>query len=479
MLYRQIAGYVPAIAVPVTVAFVSIYLFTRLVTPAEYGLYALVASVALMCQAMFFYWLQVGATRFIAAAQQQDSVAELQAGIYWGYLGTAVIYSAGFVLVLICLPLTSDKRNALLLGLVLVLAKGLVAVNQALHRGSLRILRYNLIECGQSLAGLMLGWLLVAKAGMGGTGILLGLVVAALCSAMVDIPAFLQGLRQGFERQQFISLLRFGLPLTACYALNFVLSTSDRLLVDYFLGGTAVGVYSVSYAVMDRTLTSLFLAVSLAAFPLAVRLLEKEGPDAAKAQLYRNGTALLALVIPGCLGLIAVNEQIAAVLIGPEYRAVALTIMPWIAVSTLLAGLQIHFFDHAFHLGKRTELFIWTIGPAAVINIGLNIVLLPRYGLMGAVWATLVGYIVAVACSAWVGRKVFVVPFPLGPTLRCLVAAVLMFFLLRWLQLPATGYGLTMAVLAGAVSYGVLALALDVAGARTWLWQRFFEGVRN
>src|SRR5262245_12400039 len=96
MLFRHILGYGPANLVPAVISFGSIYVFTRLVSPGAYGDYALVGGVALLCQAVVFYWLQVGTMRFVAAAAKDGNLGALSATVYRGYLALALLFAAAY-----------------------------------------------------------------------------------------------------------------------------------------------------------------------------------------------------------------------------------------------------------------------------------------------------------------------------------------------------------------------------------------------
>ena len=484
MLLRHILGYGPANIVPAVVSFLSIYVFTRLISPEAYGAYALAISVSLLCQAVFFYWLQVGATRFVARAAEERDLGAFTATIYRAFAASSAALAVVYATVMVLLPHPSAMvRHALWLGLALVLARSLTAVSQSFNRGSLRVGRYNLIECGQSLLGFGFGLVLVVVFHREGQGILLGLIAGAAVMAVVSLAGerpLLVGASWAAKPApgRIARLLAFGLPLTIYNAMNFVLSTSDRLLVDHFLGAAAVGVYSVSYNVMDRALTSVFLAVSLAAFPLAVNKLEREGPEAARRQLSHNATALLALALPACAGLIALQRPLAAILIGDRFRPEALQIMPFIALASLLAGFQIHFFDHAFSLGKRTHLLVWSVGPAAVLNVVLNIVLLPRLGLRGAAYATLASYGASLVGSIVVGRRSFAIDFPLRPLIKIGLCTCAMLAALRLARFPPTALGLCALIALGAATYAAAAVVANVGGVRTLLWGRWASGQR-
>jgi O-antigen/teichoic acid export membrane protein len=473
LLFRHIVGYAPANLLPAFVSFAVIYIFTRLLSPTEYGVYALVFNVAFLCQGVLALWLRNGAIRFYDRAENEGTLPQLITTIYIGYVISAGLFIAVYSLLLISVPISSHLLPALWLGLPLILLKGLISVNLGIHRGGGRIRRYNLLECGQTAVGLLFSVILVMGFGLKAEGILLGLVGGSLLSVLIDARFITRSLKSQLDRQRLKTLVTFGFPLTISVILNLIMSSSDRILVEYFLGSAAVGIYSVSYGISNQPLALIFFAVSMPGLPLAVKALELHGREAGIEQMRRNGTALLALIIPACVGLIAVRYHLAAVLIGEEFRSAAVDIMPWIAVSGLLAGLQVHYFDHAFSLGERPSLLIKSIGIAVIVNIALNLLLLPRIGLMGAVYATLISYIVAIAASIYYGRSVFHLPLPVGAAVRAGLAAAPMWAVLSVLDFPRTPPGLAGMVLAGAACYGAAAVLFNVCDARTVLWRRF------
>ena len=150
-----------------------------------------------------------------------------------------------------------------------------------------------------------------------------------------------------------------------------------------------MGLYAVATGIVDRAVTLVFMAVTLGAFPLAIDALERDGVAAARRQLMTNATALLALAVPAVVGIACLARPIADVLVGPDYRAGVVAMMPAIALLSLLRGFTVHYFDHALHLGCRTDLFLFTVGPAAAVSLVLNPLLIPRLGIMGAIHVAL------------------------------------------------------------------------------------------
>jgi O-antigen/teichoic acid export membrane protein len=156
------------------------------------------------------------------------------------------------------------------------------------------------------------------------------------------------------------------------------------------------------------------------------------------------------------------------VLLGEAFQRVAGQLMPWIALSTFLRGVKAYYFDLAFQLGLRTDLQIWAVAVAAVVNVGLNLWWIPTYGLFGAVYATVAAYALALVISVWLSGKTFSMPFPAWELSRIALATLCMAAVL-WL-VPGGGWiklG-TMAV-AGVVVYTVAVWLMDVGHVRCHL----------
>jgi O-antigen/teichoic acid export membrane protein len=112
---------------------------------------------------------------------------------------------------------------------------------------------------------------------------------------------------------------------------------------------------------------------------------------------------------------------------------------------------------------------LWTYAPAAAANIAINLLLVPRYGMMAAAWSAL-GCQAAATVGGWViGRRVFPLWLPLGAVARVVLAVVPMAVALWFLDLPLTWLGLLGSVGTGMAVFAVAGLALDVGGVRTLL----------
>jgi O-antigen/teichoic acid export membrane protein len=324
------------------------------------------------------------------------------------------------------------------------------------------------MDCSEGIIGLVAGLALCWYLGMGAAGILAGMLLGAAMVIAFDIPAFVQRLRGGvldFTLQR--EIIRFATPISIVFFAEYIVASADRLLVEYYLGPDQLGIYAVSYSIADRAVSAVFLGLAIGSYPLVMRALERDGPEAARWQSLKYAELLVALSLPAIGGFIVVAERLATVFAGPAFAPQAAALMPLIGVAVFLNGLRTHYFAQALHLSNRTWIILASSIPAAIVNLAVNVLLLPRMGLMGAVWATLIAYAVALVIMIIQMAAIFPLPFPTRQAIKALVATLIMCGLLKAMPVSATVLGLVSLVLFGIGLYGALAFIFDIGELRT------------
>lgn len=404
MLVKHSALYLLARGVPGLVNFVAIGVYTRLLSPEDYGRYSLVITGIGLLNVVLFQWLRLSLLRFLPSQlDARPLLNTLLAGFLAITLGTAVV-GVGIALVL---PV-AGWRWLLILGLPLLWSHAWSELNLDLLRSKLQPLRYGVASSLRSVISLGIGSILTI-AGAGALGPLVGLCIGNLIGATVLTKREWKGVQPRLDPQVWARMLSYGLPLTATFALEFIVSSSDRFIVAYFLGERAAGVYSAGYNLAWSLITLLMMVVNSAAYPLAVNTLEKKGVADAQSQIIRNGNLLLLVSCPATAGLVVLARDIASVVLGEDFQQDGTHLIRWIALAALVAGVKSYHFDLAFQLGKHTLGQVWVTGVAAVTNLLLNWYLIPRVGIWGAAWSTLVAYALALGLSALMGRCVFAI----------------------------------------------------------------------
>lgn len=477
MLLKHSLYYLMARGVPGLASFLAIALFTRLLSPGEYGQYALVLAASGLAYTVLFSWLPLGLLRFLPAQRetgQKEALLSAVLGLFWGLSALLVVGVAGFLLVTTLSGRGSGSQRTLwLLGASLLWTRAFYELNLELTRSSLSPARYGALSAVKVALSVGLGGLF-AYAGLGANGLLLGSAAAFLVPAVVAARRGWPGadVRRA-DRQQLRQLAVYGVPLTATFALEFVVSGSDRLLLAGLLDVKAAGLYAVGYDLAKQSLTLLLMVVNLAAYPLAVHAFERSGAGAAERQLAQNFVLLLAVGLPATVGFGLLAPNLAGVLVGSAFSGAAAGLMPWIAAATLLAGLKAYYVDLSFQLSKKTRLQVLVALAAAVTNLLLNLWLIPRFGLYGAAYATLAAYAAALVGGWWLGNRTFPLPLPLAETAKVAAATLVMALALLPTR-PLTGApALALQVGLGAAVYLAALLLLNVSGSRRHMARLF------
>src|SRR5690606_22027364 len=133
---------------------------------------------------------------------------------------------------------------------------------------------YGRLMGSKSLLALLVGGCL-AWVGLGAYAPLIGLLTGHTIAVAIFGLFLWRGVRPRWpEAEALREQLRYGLPLTITFALTWIISSSDRLLLGWLMDEAAVGVYAVGYDLAQQSLGLLLTIINTAAFPLAVQALE-------------------------------------------------------------------------------------------------------------------------------------------------------------------------------------------------------------
>jgi O-antigen/teichoic acid export membrane protein len=469
MLLRHSAIYLVARFVPSVLGLLGIAIYTRLLSPADYGLYALVVSGAGLAQVWLFEWLRLSVLRFLP--RREEGRAELVSSLAAGFL-IAAGCAGGLAFAALALFGRVVPHGVLELGTLLLLAQGLFGVTAAMTWADLAPQRFALMALSTAILMLALG-VLALWLGLGPLGLVGAQIIALVVAVLRPLARERRHLRLPAIRRAVISRCwRYGLPLSIASGFGLAVMNSDRFMIASLLGTGATGGFAAAYELARNPVGALLSAISQAAVPLAINRLERGGADAARAQLQRNLTFLLAIGLPATAGIALVAGDLVAVVLGVEFRDTAAALIPWIALAALLHGITAYHFDLAFQLAQNTVPMACISMMAALLNLGLNYWWIQALGVVGAAYASVVSYIFALACSVVWGRRVFALPRPDSDVLKIAGATVVMAAAVWAVPAPVSAWALGVRVLTGAVVYGATIWALDVGGLRGTLWSR-------
>lgn len=473
-LKGHLTGYLPINFIEALTALSIVVIYTRLLTPEQYGRYALAVTITQWLQTLLFYWLCSGVARFHEANRVGGQLPALLTTVYAVALGLNGLLAIGTAWVAV--GLDDGWCGLVIAGLASLIARSLLLIDLERHRAAREVQTYSRLEGAQYIVGLGLGVLLVSATDGHPAAILWGSALACSLALLLDAPALLRLIRPtAWSGEEVRRLARYGLPLAVSVLLGQILAKSDRFFIAWLMDDKAVGVYSVVYALVDRPSAIIFNWVGMAAVPLAFAAMEHNGPAAARQVMANTGKTLVLLLLPCTVGLAVVSKPLAFVVFGAGFREEAAWLIPWIALASFLYGAMVHYTSHAFMITQNTRLLLFINLAVVVVNMACNFLLIPPFGLGGAVAASILTYAVGLVMRLVLARRFFPIPLVLSHCFRGLLACGAMAFLVHTAELPATLPGLLLSVLLGAITYAAAALLLNVADSRDWVvarWRR-------
>ncbi|MDW8338174.1 MAG: oligosaccharide flippase family protein, partial [Thermoleophilia bacterium] len=272
----------------------------------------------------------------------------------------------------------------------------------------------------------------------------LGVIVGNFTGTLLVYTALLGARREQLGLQLDRSLLRemnrFGIPLMPTALFLWTTNFSDRLFLVQLADVREVGLYSVGVRIASAIV--LVLTAFRLAWPAFAYSIEDDR-EARRTYAFVL-TYLVALTTWVATGLALLSPWIVDWLAAPAFETASRVVGPLAFSTVAFAGYVVV----AIGVGraKRTQ-FNWVVtGAAAAVNVALNLLLIPRYGMMGAAVATIAAYGTMFAAMAWWAQRIFPVPY-------------------QWRRVgTAAGAGIALAVAGKLVGAGLpLALGLALA----------------
>lgn len=469
MFWRGVFGYLPANIVQGVVGFLTIIIFTRLLSPEDFGRYALAYSVLTLAHVATFSWLEASMARFWAAQSDEAQMAGHFASLYRAALIMTAVFVPVVGLMVWLWPMPDSFRLPLAVALAGVPVRCFLKLAQERFRAAGDVGPAAAIDIWSAVAGLVFG-VGLALLGLGAEAPLAGMLLAPLAALPFILPAELREARRGrLDRQRLKAYAAYGYPIAVGLGLTVVLASTDRFLLALFMNEAAVGAYHAAYSIANRTLDVMFVWLGAAGAPALVMALERGGREDLQAAAREQASTLVLIGLPAAVGVALVARPLAEFMIGEDLRTVAASVTPWVALGAFLSGMTTYYFGQAFTLGRRTGWLLLAMSIPAGSNIVLNILLIPRFGVMGAAWATAISFALGLSASMTIGRRILPLPVPWNALARCGLAAAVMAAAVLLLP-PIGGFAeLMMDAGVGVAVYGVVAYALNAAGVRDLL----------
>jgi O-antigen/teichoic acid export membrane protein len=282
-------------------------------------------------------------------------------------------------------------------------------------RAEEKSIHYAGFRVGRFLLEISLNILFVVALRKGVMGILYANVIAAFINLLALLPFQKKYLRFTFHWKLYKELALFALPLLPNSLAYLVVEVSDKYLMSVLLDKDTLGMYGANYR-FGAMLLLLVIAFRTAWQPFFLKVAKQSDAKKIYAKVFTYFTIVgVAVVMMGSYFIeyfvkipLAENHTI----MGKNYWE-GIKIIPIILVSYLFYGFYVHL-TAGIYIRKKTKLMIIFSGLAALTNVLSNLYLMPKYGIMGAAFATLLSYITMVISIFIAAQKIYKIPYEYG-----------------------------------------------------------------
>lgn len=375
------------------VSFIMLPIYTRNLTPSDYGVLELLTMTIDLVGLLLS--MRVGQSIYRYYSKYDDSEDRKQV-LFSAYSMTMVSSSIGMM----CVFVFAEKLALLMFGSVALtgliklfsfsmLFQGLVETPMVMLRAQQKPWTYLTVSISKLFMQLSLNIYFVVYRQMHVEGVIYASLIAGGVMALFLGTYLVRNTGFSFSRNKAKEMMRFSLPFMAVGALSFYINFGDRYFLRMFGGGlTEVGIYSLGYKfgfllifIVGEPFTNVWDREKFRIFK------ENTDPSVVYRKIFLVYTSVLFLVV---LGLSLFGRNAIMIMANKEYWKAA-ELIPVVCMAYVFNCMEGYANLGLLVKNRTRELSYGTIVAAVVVSAGY-LFLIPRYGPMGAAWASLLAF---------------------------------------------------------------------------------------
>lgn len=403
---QDIIKYAPSKFLPAIMSLLWSYVFTRVFLPDEYGIYGLCISIVGPLATIFTEWAAQPVGRFYAEYSERKLMDVYHAVLK--YLARIVLVMISLVAISAIVYFFFEARKYLFLvstTALLLFSNCLTNLIIPILPASLDSKTYNVISILRPLLRVVFAFSLVYCFGRNISFLLLAEALSFLILLFPLISIVNGKLAVNINAGTTVSrclvyenigkFVKYGMPMMAWFFASQLLSVGDRFVIQWFRGSGEVGIYTANYSLISGIAGLLSSPITLAAFPLIMKLWAM-GKKEEVANTINKMTYIYGIISICFLGCAAVSSKpLIDVLLGSNFKEGYIIVFPvLLGVIVWNASILGH---KGMELYNKTYIMVIYAFIAALVNLCLNVIFIPKYGYIAAAWTTFISYFVYTA----------------------------------------------------------------------------------
>ncbi|HMA61097.1 MAG TPA: oligosaccharide flippase family protein [bacterium] len=395
--------------------FILLPFYMHVLPKAEYGVAILVMTFIAFMNHIYRYGMDSAILKFYEGADDdRERRSILSSGFYLNLI-TSVILSSALLFFkdqIGNLLIAANTGNYIRFAAFIMFFDCMSWIPMALLRLKEKprlFLAIRLVEVALNL-GLNIYFVVILRIGI--RGIFISTLLSAFTKFLLLSLTIIKELRLTFSWQKARELVLFGLPLMPTgLILSAMQLINRRFVIEKYLGTDDVGLYGAGYK-----LGKFMMLVSVAFYYAWQPFFLKSGVSEDSKKLFSRVLTYFTFVgLYIWLGLTLFIEHIANIhiedkyLINPDYQS-CIRIVPYLLLAFVFYGIYQIFLPGIYHK-KKTKYIAYNMIFTGIVNVGLNFLLVPRIGILGAAFGTLAGFIVLAILTYYKSQQLIKVDY--------------------------------------------------------------------
>jgi O-antigen/teichoic acid export membrane protein len=426
-LFRNVVIYGMGDVATSVVSLLLLPIFTKFLTPADYGVITMLLTIEAAAKVLFRWGVDTAFMRLYYDCGDRHARQRLASTIFFflltlnGTLVAAGIAWAGWLSEL----LFNDRSHALLIRLTLAntFVAGFFFIPFQVLRIGERSGQFVALSFLRSAGTIVARLALVIGARMGILGIVTADLAVTAILATTLVRWFAPLLRPVFSRAVLREALGFGLPRVPHSVAQQIIGFADRYFLNAYGTLRDVGLFSIG-ASFGLALKFFLSAFESAWTPFFLGLMRERDAQRVYSTISTYVLALLVLLVAGVC---ATAPAVVRLFTTAQFHSAA-AVTPWIALGVMFQGIYL-LGSIGLVITKRTKVYPLSTGAAATVSVVANMLLIPRYGIMGAAWANTIAYATLATGTVGVSWYVYRIPYEWGRLLRIAAAGAVSYVL--------------------------------------------------
>lgn len=406
------------------VSFIMLPIYTRFLTPADYGILELIEMTVDIISVIAGMGILSGLFKFYYQFKEEHDKKELVSTMF---IMVIIFYfvacflggmSSSFLSSLIFR--TEKYTSYITIAFInLFLQSTLCFVPLVYLRAQQRSSFFVVVSGIKLIIQLTLNILFVVYLEMGVMGVLYSSMISSLGIGLSMTTYTFSRIGFQLSKDKAKMLFNFGYPFVFSSLATFILTFSDRYFLNHYFELSVVGIYSLAYK----------FGFLLASFPIApimniwmvqrFELINKDGYE----KIYNQFFSWFCIISLSAALLISMAvRDVIRVMSAPSFWD-AYKIVPIIVLAYFFQPCTDFFNFGIYHTGKTKHIAYSNLFSSIVI-IALSFLLIPRYGALGAAWATLISFTVRLLYVYIISQKLFKIQYALGRPIGTLIISI-------------------------------------------------------